>query len=229
MQTNKLNLVYTVNPLPHSLLNYVMDFGTLDEKDETKYIESMVKETINKNCENLKINDDIKKQFLEYSINSIVECQKFLKDNNDVSAVSLREVRRFVIFFEWFIGHLEMKIKDPYYKQVKNCTYSQLLEDMKNNKYDKLLKCSIILSLYVCYYLRLPNYALREVMNKKLSKILEVENFEDFPVEESIDIAMRVHIPKGIALNQAFLDNLYGLFVCINTQVNSNKKIISGQ
>ena len=33
-QTNSLTLVYTVNSLPHSLLNYVMDFGNLREEDE---------------------------------------------------------------------------------------------------------------------------------------------------------------------------------------------------
>ena len=194
MQTNKLNLVYTVNPLPHSLLNYVMDFGNLDEKDETKYIESMVKETINKKCDKYKVNEDIKKQFLEYSTSSIVECQKFLKDNNDVSAVSLREVRRFVIFFKWFIKHLKMKIKDPYYKQVKNCTYSQLLEDMKNNKYDDILKYSIILSIYVCYYLRLPDYKLRDKMNEKLEKKTTIIKKDDITakLKESNNKVLRV-------------------------------------
>jgi ABC-type Na+ transport system ATPase subunit NatA len=43
-----LNLVYTVNPLPYSLLNFVFDFGNLTEVDEKRYIESMVSNTIKK-------------------------------------------------------------------------------------------------------------------------------------------------------------------------------------
>jgi hypothetical protein len=36
---NKLNnLVYIVNPLPHSLLNFMFDFWNLQPKDEKKYI-----------------------------------------------------------------------------------------------------------------------------------------------------------------------------------------------
>jgi hypothetical protein len=34
-EKNKLNnLVYTVNPLPYSLLNFIFDFGSLQEEDE---------------------------------------------------------------------------------------------------------------------------------------------------------------------------------------------------
>ena len=35
-------LVYTVNPLPHSLLNFVFNFGNLTKKDEESYIKSMI-------------------------------------------------------------------------------------------------------------------------------------------------------------------------------------------
>ena len=44
---NKLNnLVYTVNPLPHSLLNFVFDFDMLRPKDEKKYIANMIRSMI---------------------------------------------------------------------------------------------------------------------------------------------------------------------------------------
>ena len=42
------NLVYTVNPLPHSLLNFVFDFGNLTQKDEEDYIRCIIKESIEK-------------------------------------------------------------------------------------------------------------------------------------------------------------------------------------
>ena len=45
------NLVYTVNPLPHSLLNFVFDFGTLSQEDEENSIKCMIKETIERDGE----------------------------------------------------------------------------------------------------------------------------------------------------------------------------------
>ena len=41
-------LVYTVNPLPFSLLNFVFNFGSLTKEDEEKYIKSILEETMNK-------------------------------------------------------------------------------------------------------------------------------------------------------------------------------------
>jgi len=39
-------LVYSVNPLPHSLLNFVFNFGNLTKKDEESYIKNMVVSSI---------------------------------------------------------------------------------------------------------------------------------------------------------------------------------------
>ena len=40
--TKERKLVYTVNPLPHSLLNFIFNFGNLTSKDEQSYIRNMV-------------------------------------------------------------------------------------------------------------------------------------------------------------------------------------------
>ena len=51
---NKLNnLVYTVNPLPHSLLNFIFDFGSLQPEDEKKYIKNTVVSILSKIDEKL--------------------------------------------------------------------------------------------------------------------------------------------------------------------------------
>ena len=42
------NLVYTVNPLPYSLLNFVFDFGSIKSDDEKKYIECIISQVIDK-------------------------------------------------------------------------------------------------------------------------------------------------------------------------------------
>ena len=57
-QTKKINLVYTVNSLPHSLLNYVMDFGNLKNEDEEKYIRSMVETLIAKKCKEFNLSQN---------------------------------------------------------------------------------------------------------------------------------------------------------------------------
>ena len=43
---SKNKLVYTVNPLPHSLLNYIFDFGNLEKNDEEKYIENIIQKPL---------------------------------------------------------------------------------------------------------------------------------------------------------------------------------------
>ena len=39
----KKKLVYTVHPLPFSLINFIFDFGNLTIEDETKYIKSIIR------------------------------------------------------------------------------------------------------------------------------------------------------------------------------------------
>ena len=130
--TKERKLVYTVNPLPHSLLNFVFNFGSLTKKDEESYIKNMIKGPIEnfywKNIEQNENNkeesekDDEKerkmhnlKNYLdnetldqcenlkEIACNSIIEAQNYIRNKNDVSSVSLREIRRFSIFYNFII------------------------------------------------------------------------------------------------------------------------------
>ena len=95
------NLVYSVNPLPFSLLNYVFDFGNLQAKDEEKYIERMVTGNIQK------FNDE--KELIDIAKRSVIIAQNYVRELNDISSVSLREVRRFGILLEWFVSYLKKK------------------------------------------------------------------------------------------------------------------------
>ena len=85
------DLVYNLVPLPHSIINFVFDFGNLCEKDEKRYIGSMVKQ--------VKINDPT---FEKYAIEMISFCQTYIRKQNGISSVSLRDARRFVTFYNWF-------------------------------------------------------------------------------------------------------------------------------
>ena len=58
-------------------------------------------------------NDNLPNNYLidlkTFAKNMIAETQNFIRDNNDVSSVSLREIRRFVIFYEFFFDYLKKK------------------------------------------------------------------------------------------------------------------------
>jgi hypothetical protein len=68
----KKTLVYRVNPLPFSLINFIFDFGNLTSEDEEKYIKSILCEAL-KNEENLDIN-------LKLGSELIKECQNFIRN-----------------------------------------------------------------------------------------------------------------------------------------------------
>ena len=253
---NKIKLVYTVNPLPHSLLNFVFDFGSLKEKDEYKYIENMIDKPFNeifykndindenvgnkdeleeeknekkdkKEEENIIINEKDNKEIQleiikKFAINMISSAQNFIRNNTGISSVSLREIRKIIIFYKFFYEYLKFKKEN----------YVNLKINIDDFPYQKLSKYelqiySINLSIFICYYLRLTSEDLRKKLVDKLNKIFqnlsnEKIKFEDFlklPIIEEKFIVDNIDIPKGIAKNRALLENIFSLFVCINNKI----------
>ena len=194
------NLVYSVNPLPFSLLNYVFDFGNLQEKDEEKYIERIVTGNIQK------FNNE--KELIDIAKRSVIIAQNYVRERNDISSVSLREVRRFGILLEWFVSYLKKKkdIDDSIQRK-----YRKKLSDRE------IIQRAITLSIILCYYLRLPVKSQRKTLKEKLINILD--DIAQVADEEMNELADRVHLPPGIAKNQALLENIFTLFVCINTKI----------
>ena len=99
------SLVYTVNPLPHSLLNFVFDFGEVSEVNEEKYIKSIIKKSQTKFFNAYKddsYNENDFGKIYKLAVDMLICSHKFIRTKNDVSSVSLREIRRFNIFFEFF-------------------------------------------------------------------------------------------------------------------------------
>ena len=91
------SLLYTVNPLPHTLMNFVFNFNSLNQKEEREYIKSMIQQNFIKHYSNKE--DEDYKNLIELTPNIICECHKFMRDKFGVASVSLREIRRFNIFF----------------------------------------------------------------------------------------------------------------------------------
>ena len=132
----KQNLVYLVNPLPHSLLTSVFDFGDLSNEDEKKYIRNIVKETLNKY--------EVINNFENLFVDEIVICQNFLKGLYDISSVSLRELRRFNILFEFFVGYLknrnDIHIKNSFVILNKNSKKYDEFGNENDNLIEKFVK-----------------------------------------------------------------------------------------
>ena len=220
------SLVYTVNPLPHSLLNFVFDFGNLTKEDEERYIENMILEPLqrifNQNKGNLKKNDFEK--IHELAKKMISKAQNFIREKNDISSVSLREIRRFNIFYEFFFNYLKKKkqinINSLENKKLENDTFYQNLDELHLQIY------SIILAIFTCYYLRITDNTTRNELKEKMNVILREyynffnnEDFLDVPQREELFVVNNIDLEEGIAKNRALLDNIFSLFVAINNKV----------
>ena len=237
------NLVYNVNPLPHSLLNFVFDFGNLSSEDEERYIISMVSRPIELLYKGIKIekkliNDDKSgekielderkknelasinkemKEVQEKAVRCIVNAQNYVRFLYGKASVSLREVRRFIILYEFFVGYLKKKKED-------------IMKNEGSKKYDKqdsiyyktltrkdIFISAISLSIYICYYLRINSKKHRGKLEDSMENYLN--NFLSLPHREQKFLANRINPPEGIAKNRALLENIFTLFFCINCKI----------
>jgi len=194
-------LVYNVNPLPHSLLNFIFDFGAPESSDIKLYISNMVNEMLVSQISNNYILNKIK----TIAEKSIFDAHQYIKNNFDISSVSLREIRRLEILFDWFSNIL---LRNPYVlKEIK-------LADEKRYLY------ALNLSIYLCYYIRIFNKEKRKEFLKEMRHSFGAQfKFEDFPKQIQNIIATAVELEKGIARNKALLENLFAIFVCLNTKI----------
>ena len=238
-------LAYTVNPLPFSLLNFIFNFGRLTTEDEERYIKNMIInpierfyiEDIKKSEKNKKIrfeNNDTRKSIIDFFDNkkelidqynklkeiakaSIIKAQIYVRSKYGDSSVSLREIRRFSIFYEFFVNYLRKKRN--LFQDMEINEFSDMRDIFyKNLKDYDIYKYSINLSVYICYYLRLTNKNYREEFTLEMNKIFGFD-FEEIPKREEKYIVDNIEMKEGIAKNRALLENIFSLFVCINAKV----------
>ena len=177
---NENGLVYLVQPFPQTLLNYIFNFGRINEEDEKNYIYSIIKKLFTEDEKNLH----------EMTRDAIFECHKFLREYFDPSVVSLRELSRFIKCVEFLQKYY--KIKNEYENELNNI----IIENLKYEKNkEKLYKIkSIICSIYLCYYIRLKddkrtifNYRLRNI----LLKLVNLGETDNKIKDEKIEIDVR--------------------------------------
>ena len=229
----KTDLVYMVNPLPHSLLNFVFDFGGLEENDEERYIRCIVEESILKiyyqNKKDTKNDDKMinteLQQLKKLAQEMVIHAHRFIKKYNDKSIVSLREIRRFNIFYEFFYDYLQKRkanIEEEKEKKIFNKEEEIFYQGLSH--YESQIY-SINLSVFLCYYLRITEKEKREQFVKEIDLIFineemkQKRDFLDIPKREEQFLVNNINLGKGIAKNRALLENIFSLFAALNSKV----------
>ena len=212
------NLVYTVNPLPLCLINYVFDFGNVKDEDEKKYIRKFVNTFLN---ENFSVRNYVNyTKILDIIISSVYEAQKYIRKNSEISAVSLREIRRFKIFFEFFFNITQKReeFKKPDFSIIKDQSIFSEAKTEEEKIEDIIALKAANVGLFMCFYIRIINPQKRKELAQILEDILKF-NFLDYPLKLENELADSLNLDKGIAKNRALLDNVFTLFVCLNNKI----------
>ncbi|CAI2170598.1 16427_t:CDS:2, partial [Funneliformis geosporum] len=185
-QQNK-GLVYEVKPLPDQILDYVWDYGTIRPQDEMTYIQLMIHEA------------KLSSIFAELLFSS----QEFIRNVEEPYSVSLRDVKRAIKLVNFFNGSLSIR-------QNENNVYP-------DNSFDILTR-SYILALGLCYQSRLCDHELRIKYRNKMCEIfknIDDSQFKKIIRDEQMDLMKRMICPPNIAFNEALLENVLAVIVCI--------------
>ena len=187
-----------------------------ENKEEIEIENSMIKTKDIKDY----LSDELYEQYKKLkniAKDSLVQAQNNVRKIYGDSSVSLREIRRFSLFYEFFVHYLRKRrnlFKDMNYDEFENLE-DNIYKDMKD--FD-LYKYAINLSIFICFYLRLTNKDYRKEFSSLMNKIFGF-NFEEFPKKEEKYIVDNIEMKEGIAKNRALLENIFALFVCINAKV----------
>jgi hypothetical protein len=194
---HRQNLLYTVTQIPETMLEYIWDYGHLDQDTEKTYIEATLK-----TCEGFANN----KEVFQVSVELISESHKFLRELEDISSVSLRDVARYCRLYKWF---------------------NQYLANLFDNS--KLVKNSSRLALLLCYYFRLDSRDKKQSYLERLDTLLcsrykrpastFAKSFVKLLEREENRLINQMQIPEDMAFNRALKENLFVLFSCIMNRI----------
>ena len=212
-------LVYRVNPLPESLLNYVWDYGSLGSKDEIAYIERML--------QGIPFIEDKVKLLTELIFTS----HEFLRqEEKNPFCVSLRDVNRYKILVQWFY--------DTIAKRPRLQEHHLGFEAKQHNQIALQFQAStraIVLALAHCYQSRLSDSGKRMEYRMQMVSVFQkftvavdkcprlvpgsCDQFDSIVRAEQEDYLSRMEMPEGIAKNGALLENVFVLLVCILNRI----------
>ncbi|CAF0876681.1 unnamed protein product [Rotaria sordida] len=201
--TGNVSLLYNVVSIPETMLEYVWDFGFLDEDTERKYIETMLNI-----CQELKSNLN----WFRITVQLVVTSQVFFREYEDVSSVSLRDVARFCCLYNWYSDCIR---KVDYQGNMTACTL------------DRLSRSSLI-ALALCYYFRISSPEQRSNYVNRIETILNTvtdispnmsKSFIEILRNEENALVNRMELPAGTAKNRGLIDNIFVLVACIVNRI----------
>ena len=185
-------LAYRVHPLPENLLEYVWDYGSLTEDDESMYIHKMIADGL------MGMEPNDVNLFVQLIISS-QHCIRKIEGNKH--CVSLRDVYRTKMLIKWFTGWKETKKCDFKYMPVvlalAHCFMSRLASDQNRKIYlENLSNC------FSNFLIKLSSDEILRLLRQKQDEILS-----------------QMELPRGIARNTALRENVFIVMVCILNRI----------
>ena len=121
----------------------------------------MVTQPINKTSNNFPLlNTD---KFIQFFIYCVITAQNFIREIIFSSSVSLREVRRYVILFEWFL---------TFFKENE-----ELFNDILKNYDISIEYIAVLLSIYIYYFIRMTDKNLKNQFSKLIKEDFNYQKF----------------------------------------------------
>ncbi|XP_074663829.1 E3 ubiquitin-protein ligase rnf213-alpha-like isoform X2 [Strix aluco] len=194
-------LVYRVQPLPPSLLPLVWDFGELNEKTQSLYIREIVKSTME---------TEIPAGNLDMFTAVISTSQEFLRERkNECRVASLRDIARCMKIVLWFYN-----LRDLLFHQIDEKRRCKKVEELTLNEAQRAL----VLSVGVCYYVSLES---RQEYLEEVAKSFSVAASQ---LQQEIELCQEVFldhvsVPKATACNNALMENIFMMVVCMDLRV----------
>jgi len=154
----------------------------------------------------------------------LFESQMYIRKIEGPQSVSLRDVRRAIRLILWFHQSLQERLNLK--EKMKKTAYHNR-EEYNYPPKDKLfLERCIVLSLGLCYQARLYDREEREEYRKQMARIfdkhkvrLTADDFKQILKAEQNDWIRRMACPPATALNEALLENVLVMIVCIMTRI----------
>ena len=133
VKNSAFKLLYTVYPLPETMLNYVWDFGSLEAEAEKMHIDIIIGGI------------DLPQQLLALLANAVFRLQRYFKDE-DSSSVSLRDVQRYKTICQYFQAHpnpTSLSPERPGILALVHCYYLRISNMGKRKQFLDLLSTEL--------------------------------------------------------------------------------------
>ncbi|KAK3257836.1 hypothetical protein CYMTET_33097 [Cymbomonas tetramitiformis] len=226
------SLVYRVNPLPETMLDYVWDFGNLSAQDERRYVSRILANAVES----------------DLLVEAAIMSHGFVREVEEMCSVSLRDICRLKLLAAWFLDKLsareecarkerrehQARADGSYFSGVSRYLYYMRSRDhhhrtkggpsaSKAVTEQQLRHRAIVLALLHCYYCRLATAEHRQAYLQRLAGVLQTAGHKHMDARwirqemraEQLEWVNRMELPEGTARNEALLENVFVLLVCV--------------